>query len=67
MDRELNDAKSRLAAIEREIGELDVHRRVVESMNARAEFLTEQIVNALEGKPVEPTERVVPYFVRSHT
>lgn len=64
MDNELVDASSRLTAIERELGQLEVHCKVVESMNERAEFLTEQIVNVLEGHPVQNEQ--VPYFVTTY-
>jgi hypothetical protein len=63
MDSELVKAKETLRRIQEHIQDLDVHQRVVELMNSRAEFLTEQIVNALEGKPVESVKQ--PYFVTS--
>ena len=65
MDSELSQARESLKRIQDHIHELDVHQRTVELMNARAEFLTEQIVNALEGNPVESVRQ--PYFIKEHT
>lgn len=65
MDKELAAAKEILMNIQNHIHDLEVHQRAVELMNVRAEVISGQIVDALDGKPVEIVRD--PYFIARNT